>query len=85
MRQKQVTFKQFESVCEELVGSCFPKDSYIFKCNETITYPDGVTKRVDIYITEKRGWKRYLIDCKHFPIAPLDERAINRTLHYRNL
>ena len=84
MRQKQMTWRRFEQVCEELVESCFPKDSYKVKRNETVTYPDGVTKRVDIYITEKGGWeKRYLIDCKHFPIAPLDEREITRTLQYK--
>ena len=40
-----------------------------------------LTKRMDISVAERRqGGKHFVIDCKHFPIAELNEHEIKTTL-----
>ena len=43
----------------------------------------GKKKIMDIYIAERKlGGKRYVIDCKHYPIAYLDPGEVDSTLEY---
>lgn len=83
--EKQMTWRQFELLCVDLVASCFPADSFNVVPQRSYTSRNEGKKRIDIYISESRwGWgKRYVIDCKHYPKEPLDEHQINSTLRYK--
>ena len=83
---REMTWKQFEEYCEDLIQRCFPNDKYRVECQRERTYSDGVTKRMDISIAEKRrGGKHYVVDCKHFPTAVLSENEIQTTVSYKKL
>lgn len=70
--------KEFEQVCERLIARCFPHHKVCPQ--KTVRYADGVTKRIDIYIAERRpGGKRYIIECKHYPIAYLKKYGVETT------
>ena len=86
-KPKEMTWKQFEKYCEDLIQRCFPDDKkYRVKCQKEVTYRDGVTKRMDISIAERRpGGRHYVVDCKHFPTAILNENEIQTTLEYKRL
>lgn len=84
-KPKEMTWKQFEKYCEDLIQRCFPDDKkYRVKPQKEVTYRDGVTKRMDISIAERRpGGRHYVVDCKHFPTAILNENEIQTTLEYK--
>ena len=83
---RKMTWKQFEKYCEDLIQRCFPDDKYRVECQKVGTYRDGVTKRMDISIAERRpGGRHYVVDCKHFPTAILNENEIQTTLEYKRL
>lgn len=82
--QKEMKWREFEKHCEELVKRCFPDDKYRICCGEKRIYADGVAKIMDISIAErKQGGRHYVVDCKHFPIAVLNENEIQTTLEYK--
>ena len=82
--EEKMTWREFEKVCEKLVTDTFHGDTWKVKIQPTRTYADGQTKRMDIEISERRqGGKHYVIDCKHFPKAELNEEEIRTTLEYK--
>ena len=82
--EEKMTWREFEKVCEKLVTETFHGDTWKVKIQPTRTYADGQTKRMDIEISERRqGGKHYVIDCKHFPKAELNEEEIRTTLEYK--
>ena len=79
-----MTWREFEQRCEELARRCFPNQKYRVECNQPRTYADGNTRRMDISVAERRqGGRHFVIDCKHFPIAELNENEIQTTLDYK--
>ena len=79
-----MTWREFEQRCEDLTSRCFPNEKYRVEYNQPRTYADGMTKRMDISVAERRqGGKHFVIDCKHFPIAELNENEIRTTLDYK--
>ena len=81
--EENMTWREFEKLCEELVTETYG-DTWKVKIQPTRTYADGQTKRMDIEISERRqGGKHYVIDCKHFPKAALNEEEIRTTLDYK--
>ena len=83
-KEREMTWREFEQRCEGLTSRCFPKKKYRVECNQPRTYADGMTKRMDISVAERRqGGKHFVIDCKHFPIAELNENEIQTTLDYK--
>ena len=73
-----------EELSEELGGDDIGKDLIKVKPQNTTTFSDGATKRVDFYIAEKRiGGRRYVLDCKHYP-SGLRKREVDKTLEYKN-
>ena len=83
---REMTWRQFEKYCEDLIRRCFPDDEYRVECQTERTYLDGVIKRMDISIAERRqGGRHYVVDCKHFPTAILNENEIQTTLNYKIL
>ena len=82
--EEKMTWREFEKVCEKLVTDTFHGDTWKVKIQPTRTYADSQTKRMDIEISERRqGGKHYVIDCKHFPKAELNEEEIRTTLDYK--
>ena len=83
-RKLDMTWREFETRCEELVKRCFSHTDYKITFNEPRKYADGKTKRVDIRVSErKQGGRNFVIDCKHFPVAALNENEIRTTLDYK--
>ena len=79
-----MTWREFEQRCEDLACRCFPNEKYRVECNRPRTYADGQTRRMDISVAERRqGGRHFVIDCKHFPIAELNENEIQTTLDYK--
>lgn len=77
-------WKKFEIDCFHLVETCFPDDTYRVEYQPTRLYADGQTKRMDISVAERRqGGNHYVIDCKHWPVAYLNENEIRTTLDYK--
>ena len=84
LKERELTWREFEQRCEDLVNRTFPDKKYRVECNQPRTYADGRTKRMDISIAERRqGGCHFVIDCKHFPIAELNENEIQTTLDYK--
>ena len=82
--EREITWREFEQRCEDLAHGCFPNEKYRVECNQPRTYADGETKRMDISVAERRqGGRHFVIDCKHFPIAELNENEIQTTLDYK--
>ena len=82
-KEKEMKWREFEVRCGELIRKCFPDDKYRVECQRTMKY-DGRRMRMDIHIAERRrGGKHYVVDCKHFPIAILNEHEIQTTLEYK--
>ena len=82
--EEKMTWREFEKLCEELVTDTFHGDTWQVKIQPTRTYADSQTKRMDIEISERRqGGKHYVVDCKHFPTAVLNEEEIRTTLDYK--
>ena len=82
--EEEMTWREFEKLCEKLVTDTFHGDTWKVKIQPVRTYADGQTKRLDIEISERRqGGKHYVIDCKHFPKAVLNEEEIRTTLDYK--
>ena len=83
-REKDMTWREFEERCQDLIKGLFPPDKFVTEFQREKTYADGETKRMDIYIAEKRqGGRHYVVDCKHFPKATLNENEIQTTLEYK--
>lgn len=83
-RSADMSWRDFERRCEKLVARCFSHDKYRVEAQRETTYSDGRTRRMDIHIAERRqGGKHYVVDCKHFPIATLNENEIQTTLAYK--
>ena len=84
LQEREMTFKDFERACEELVARCFPDHKVCPQ--KTVTFANGKTRRIDIYVAErKRGGKRYVIDCKHYTKTPLTKDAVDWLLEeYKN-
>jgi hypothetical protein len=92
-------WREFEKLCEkrlnkikdelsqelrELIGEDIDEDLIKVDPQRKTTSPDGETKRVDLYIAERRqGGRRYVIDCKHFPKAQLNNHEVDTTLEYK--
>lgn len=73
--------KRFEKFCENRVKRWFRDFNLEFQLRRIYK---GKKKIMDIYIAEKRqGGKRYVIDCKHFRVRPLNEYEIDSTLEYK--
>ena len=82
--RKKKEWKKFEERCLKLVHHAIGGEKFKIKGQYTRRYADGRTKRMDIYIAERRpGGRRYVLDCKHFPVATLNEREIQTTLEYK--
>ncbi len=82
--EEKMTWREFEKLCEKLVTNNFHGDTWKVKIQPTRTYADGQTKRMDVEISERRqGGKHYVVDCKHFPKAALNEEEIITTLDYK--
>ena len=82
--EEEMTWREFEKLCEKLVTDTFHGDTWKVKIQPVRTYADGQTKRMDIEISERRqGGNHYVIDCKHFPKAVLNEEEIRTTLDYK--
>lgn len=80
----KMTWREFELNCEELVRRCLRGTEYTVRSQVERSYADGQTKRLDIHIVENRqGGRHFVIDCKHFPIAVLNENEIKTTIDYR--
>ena len=74
----------FEQDCAKLIRRFFPNEKYRIEGQRIRTYKDGVTKRMDIHVAERRqGGRHYVIDCKHWPRSHLNEREIQTTLDYK--
>ena len=74
----------FEQDCPELIRQCLPNDEFRVAVQRVSTYADGVTKRMDIHVAERRpGGRHYVIDCKHWPVAFLNEAEIQTTIEYK--
>ena len=85
-KKEDMSWRDFERRCEELVKSCFPDEKFRVACQVPRTYADGTTKRMDISIAERRrGGKHYVVDCKHFRVAVLNENEIRTTLEYKRI
>ena len=83
-KEREMTWREFEQRCEGLISRCFPNEKYRVQYNQPKTYADGKTKKMDISVAERRqGGKHFVIDCKHFPIAELNENEIKTTLDYK--
>lgn len=83
-RKLDMTWRDFERRCEELVERCFSRKDYKITFNEPRKYADGKTKRVDIRVSErKQGGRNFVIDCKHFPVATLNKEEIRTTFDYK--
>lgn len=81
-REKQMTWAEFERVCVELVKRCFPND-YKIEPHRSVEY-NGKTLIMDIYLAEeKKGGKRYVIDCKHYAKVALPKAEVDSTLRYK--
>ena len=82
--ERGMTWREFEHHCVTLVNKCFPDDTYRVTDQSVKTYADGQTKRMDIRVAERRqGGRHYVIDCKHWPIANLNENEVDTTLDYQ--
>ncbi len=82
--EEKMTWREFEKLCEKLVTDTFHGDTWRVAIQPVRTYADGQTKRMDIHIAERRqGGKHYVVDCKHFPKAALNEEEIRTTLDYK--
>ena len=83
-RGSDMSWREFERHCEDLVKGCFSKKEYRVQFNVPKKYADGTTKRMDIHVAERRrGGRHFVIDCKHFPKAHLNENEIQTTLDYK--
>ena len=75
---------EFEERCEELVRRCLPNDKYRIISQYSRVFSDGERRRMDFHIAErKQGGKHYVVDCKHFTKAYLNENEIRTTLNYK--
>ena len=73
--------KGFERFCERRVKRWFRSFKVEFQLRRVYK---GKKKIMDIYIAERRrGGKRYVIDCKHYRKACLNEHEIDSTLCYK--
>lgn len=73
--------KRFEKFCEKRIKRWFRDFKLEFQLGRIYK---GKKKIMDIYIAEKKpGGKRYVIDCKHFRVRPLNEYEIGSTLEYK--
>lgn len=74
LQDREMTPREFEQVCEELVKDGFPDDKYKITPKRHIR--NGI---MDILISErKRGGKRYVIECKHYPKTRLQKEKVVR-------
>jgi hypothetical protein len=63
-RGSNMSWRDFERQCEDLVKGCFSDREYRVQFNATKTYADGATKRMDIHVAERRqGGRHFVIDC----------------------
>lgn len=73
--------KRFEKFCEKRIKRWFRGFKLDFQSRHIYK---GKKRIMDIYIAERRvGGKRYVIDCKHFRVRPLNEYEIGSTLEYK--
>ena len=83
-KEREMSWHEFEQRCLELVHRCFPDEDFRIAYQREQSYADGQTKRMDISIAEKRqGGCHYVIDCKHFTKADLNQHEIDTTLDYK--
>jgi hypothetical protein len=69
-----MTWRQFELYCEDLMRSIFSDSEYRVSTQHNVTYSDGMNKRLDMHIAERRrGGRGFVIDFKHFKTASLNK------------
>ena len=81
---KELKWREFEKVCEEIIYSCVDESLYRVDFQRSRTYANGKDLRMDCHIAERRqGGKSLVVDFKHFPVASLHKGEILDTERYR--
>ena len=84
LTMSDLTWRQFEILCESLIRESLDPQKWRIASQRRRQYADGETKIMDFHIAERRqGGRGIVIDCKHFPKAPLNENEIRTTVDYK--
>ena len=83
--EMSMTWQEFEQYCEDLIRESLDPERYRI-CPQYRGEYGGVVKVMDFHIAERRqGGRHFVVDCKHFQVAPLNRGEIETTRQYQRL